>query len=508
MKILSAQDIQKVDRYTIEHEPIASIDLMERAAYKCTEWIVENYTNDKSFHFVCGTGNNGGDGFAIARMLFQKGYKVSVTWVHFSLTFSEDCQVNVELLAHIGLPFQILNEDNQIINFEEDCIVDAIFGIGLNKPSSGIAKRAIQQINASTSAVISIDIPSGLMCEDNANNPLDGIVKAHITLTFQQPKLSFLLPDTGIFVGEFHVLDISLNQSYIETLTTHYYFLTTKDVVKLVPIRSKFSHKGTYGHALLCAGSYGKMGAAVLAGKSALRSGVGLLTLHIPNCGYDIVQSTVPEAMVITDKYSSHLSMAWENFSIFSAVGIGPGLGTNEETVKFVHDVLHSYTRPMVIDADAINILGSHPTLLEKVPKNSIFTPHLKEFKRLLQLTNDDFSSFEILELQRTWSIENQHILILKGAHTSISLPNGELWFNSTGNPGMATGGSGDVLTGILTALLAQDMEVNKAALLGVYAHGLAGDLAMKQHGQIGVIASDIIQCLPMAFEYIKKASV
>jgi ADP-dependent NAD(P)H-hydrate dehydratase / NAD(P)H-hydrate epimerase len=507
MKILCAADIQKLDRYTIENEPIASIDLMERAALACSDWIMANFSSEHIFHIVCGTGNNGGDGFAIARILIQKGYSVNVSWICFSNSVSEDCQITIERLSAIGVRINRIDEFNhQKLQINGSVIIDAIFGTGLNKPVSGLAKQIIEEINASSAKVISIDVPSGLMCEDNTNNHLDGIVKANITLTFQQPKLAFLLPDSGRYVGEFHVLDIGLDKSFIASTITNYHYLTIDKVKNYLPSRSKFSHKGTFGHALLCGGSYGKMGAVVLAGKSALRSGVGLLTLYIPECGYSIMQSTVPEAMVITDKCKTHLSSAWENCAMFSAIGLGPGMGTNKETINFIKDLLHSCNKPMVIDADAINSIGIHPELLKEVPKQSIFTPHLKEFKRLLQL-EDELSSFELIQLQRNWSITNQQIVILKGAHTTISLSNGEVWFNSTGNPGMATGGSGDVLTGILTSLLAQGLDAVQTALLGVYVHGKAGDFAAEEIGDISMIAGDIVANLSRAFGGIKKAS-
>jgi ADP-dependent NAD(P)H-hydrate dehydratase / NAD(P)H-hydrate epimerase len=508
MKLLNAATIRAADQYTIAQEPIASIDLMERAAQRCVEWIAQSYSKENTFSIICGTGNNGGDGMAIARLLINKGYSVNVFWVKYSSSISEDCQINVERLVRLGIAIQLIDDSSlDRLNLNVDLIVDALFGTGLNKPVYGITEKVIEKLNASYVTVISIDIPSGLMCEDNSTNRLDCVVKANFTLTFQQPKLSFLLPDTGRFVGEFIILDIGLDESFLADQETNYTFLALKDVHSILAPRSKFSHKGTYGHALLCAGSYGKMGAAILAGKAALRSGVGLLTMHIPAYGIESLHTSIPEAMVIADMNYKLLSTGWEQLEGYTALGVGPGIGTQPETVSFLKDIIHAYNQPMVIDADALNIIGNNLELLSEIPKNSILTPHLKEFKRLLQL-DGEYSSYEILQLQRAWCQSHQQILLLKGAHTSICFPNGKVWFNSTGNPGMAKGGSGDVLTGILTSLLAQGIPPHKAALLGVYMHGLAGDGTSKFYHENAMVASDIIENISAALNIIKKASL
>lgn len=495
MKILSAAQIRQLDAYTITHEPIASVDLMERAARSLVTWFTGKFDTKKRILIFCGTGNNGGDGLAIARMLLKQGYSVHTFVVRYSDTASNDFAANYERLSPIASVSDI-RQTADIPAIEPDTItIDALFGSGLSRPVADLAAEVIRAINQSESTVIAIDLPSGLLVD--APNPDETIIQADYTVSFQLPKLSFLLPQNMQYVGEWHVTDIGLHPKAIAAAQTNNYYVDEAFIASLVKPRVKFSHKGLYGHALLVCGSYGKMGAAVLAAQACLRSGVGLLTLHVPRCGYTILQVAVPEAMTITDASETHLTHVGD-LEKFDTVGIGPGLGTATETARALEQLLQPYKKPVVIDADGLNVLAQHKALLDLLPEHSILTPHPKEFERLAGKTANDYERLDVL---RRFSAQYRVIVVLKGAHTATALPSGELYFNSTGNPGMATGGTGDVLTGILTSLLAQKQYTpNEAALLGVYLHGLAGNYAARQKGYAGLIASDVTNFLPQAF--------
>ena len=319
----------------------------------------------------------------------------------------------------------------------------------------------------------------------------ENIVKCDLTITFQRPKLSFFLPEYNDFLKSWKVVDIGLNESFIQSQKVNH-FVINQQVKKLLKTRKRFSHKGTYGHALIIAGSFGKMGAAILITKAGLRAGAGLVTNYVPKCGYEIMQISVPEAMCLVDNHQDFLTELPE-IADFSAIAIGPGIGKNPKTIKVVTQLLQKATQPLVLDADALNILSENKKLLDYLPKNSILTPHIKEFDRLV---GKSIHSLERFEKQQQFSKKHQCIVVLKDAHTCVSDINGNLHFNTTGNPGMATGGSGDVLTGIITGLLAQQYTPKEAALLGVYFHGLAGDLATNKKGQNAVLASDIVTYL------------
>lgn len=502
MKILTAQQTREADAYTIKNEPIKSIDLMERASQKCVDWLINKYESSTNFTVFCGVGNNGGDGLAIARMLQENGYAVTLYVVHFSNKHTTDFDVNFDKIKELGMTPILLTEQDHLFKLEANAVViDAIFGSGLTRPIDGFIVDIVQEINKHKSAIISIDIPSGLFSESNKNNITEHIIQAEYTLTFQQPKLTMLFPENYNYVGEFEIFDIGMHSDFLDEVSTSNYYVTVDYIKSILHHRNKFSHKGTYGHTLLIAGSTGKMGAEILAAKACLRTGVGLLTVQIPKRGLNIIQTAVPEAMCIIDEADDSISMLTDIDS-YSCVGIGPGLGISPETENVLKLLIQNSNNPLVMDADALNILAKNPTWLSFLPSESILTPHPKEFERLFGVWHNDE---ERLEKQRKESIKNNVIIVLKGANTSISLPDGTVYFNSTGNPGMATAGSGDVLTGVVTGLLAQGYDPKEAAIFGVYLHGLSGDLAKNKESINSLMASDIIDCISMAYKYIES---
>ncbi len=502
MKILPVEKIREADAYTIANEPIADIDLMERAATQLHHWITKRVDRSHRFYVFAGLGNNGGDGLALSRLLTVDGYDVQVYIVRYSSKNSESFQINYDRFKKLAnKKLYEIQKDAEEIAFpvitDDDVVVDALFGSGLTRPVKGFPGEIIQRINRTPAVKIAIDIPSGLFADQPSRSASGTIVRADYTLSFQFPKLAFLLPENDDFVGSWHVLDIGLHPKFIQDVEVNDYYVQQNDVSIILKPRRKFSHKGTYGHALLIAGSYGKMGAAILSAHAALRSGVGLLHVHVPQSGYRIMQTALPEAMLSIDRYENYFSDVPE-LARFTAVGIGPGLGTMLQSQMALKLLIQQYKLPMVLDADALNILSENKTWLAFLPHYSILTPHPKEFERLAGSWKDDF---ERLEKQRAFAVRNQVVVVLKGAHTSICTPKGDCYFNSTGNPGMATAGSGDVLTGILTALLAQGYASVEAAVLGVYLHGLAGDIAAKKQGQEALISGDIIRNLGKAFK-------
>jgi NAD(P)H-hydrate epimerase len=327
------------------------------------------------------------------------------------------------------------------------------------------------------------------------------MVRADFTVSFQLPKLSFFLPECYPFVGKWSLVNIGLDKNFLRQTNATYFYLTRKDPGKILKQRSTFGHKGNFGHALLVAGSLGKIGAAVLAARSSMRSGLGLLTVHVPRCGYSILQTAVPEAMVSVDDHEHYLT-GLGSLDGYTTLAIGPGLGRAQKTAAALGTILQDFGKPVVIDADGLNILAENRELLQLIPRGSILTPHPGEFERLVGKWSDDF---EKLALLKKLAIDTRSVIILKGAYSSIASPDGNVYFNPTGNPGMATGGSGDVLTGVLVGLVAQGYEPLQACLLGVYLHGLSGDIAALDTGIDSLIASDLVDYLPSAFQSVRK---
>lgn len=500
MKILSSDQTRKVDQYTIENEPIKSIDLMERASKAFVEKFKELVRDGQHrISIFCGVGNNGGDGLAIARLLKKEGHHVHVYTIGKLEKASADFSANFKRLPKSIDTLHIDSEKDFPLVSDHEIIIDGLFGSGLSRPVEGIYAQLIDHLNSSQAEIISIDIASGLFSDQQTIGK--SIIQPNHTISCQVPKLAFFQPSLAQYVGDWHIVDIGLRQEFINGLSSPFCVTTTEEAAGLLPQRPKFSHKGDAGRMLLVAGSKGKMGACVLASKAAFRAGVGLLTVHSPACGQDILQSSIPEAMVLDDpdqKVISKIDFP-ENTNCIS---IGPGIGTDSKTAKGLHQLLTSAKRPMVLDADALNILSENKDWLKLIPKESILTPHPGEFKRLVGQWTDDFQRLELLiEFCKKYQLN----IVLKGAFSAVCSSSGNIFFNPTGNPGMATAGSGDVLTGIIGALVAQGLEPFNALRLGVYLHGLSGDLAKKELGEISLMASDLIEFLPQAILYLNR---
>jgi len=498
MKLFTTKQIAEIDKFTIENEPIADIDLMERAAMQISNWLVYRFSTEQRMLFFVGPGNNGGDALAIARQMADFNFQCEVFLLDLGKELKGSPATNWQRLEKQDKVK--LSKISDISEFPEtepsDVFLDGLFGSGLTRPLKGLPAEIVGKINELPNSVVAIDIPSGLMGEDNTGNNFESIVKADFTLTFQFPKISFLFAEHEEFTGKWEVLPIGLHPEGIEKIPSDVVFVEKDDVEKLLPARSKFSHKGTFGHALLIAGSYGKMGATVLASKGCLRAGTGLLTAHVPRLGYSIIQTSVPEAMVSIDPHDSMFT-EFPDLSPFSAIGIGPGIGLKHNSQRALHKLIEKTEVPMVLDADALNILSEDLEWLKKLPANSILTPHPGEFRRLV---GDSENSWERIEKQRKLAKDYNIIVLLKGAFSSIATPDGKLYFNSSGNPGMATAGSGDTLTGVILGLLARRISPADAVVAAVFLHGLAGDLAAAEKSGTALIASDITDFLGKAF--------
>ncbi|UAY53363.1 NAD(P)H-hydrate dehydratase [Ferruginibacter albus] len=492
MKIFSANQIKEWDNYTIAQEPIASIDLMERAGGKCVEWLLNNYPTSSSFIIFCGSGNNGGDGLVIARKLQESTAKVKV-YILPGEKRSNDFTINLERLTAIHPQFISAKETFPEIS-KKDIVIDALFGTGLNKPLQGLAAELVQHINQSNVTIISIDVPGGLFADASSVN--NTVMCAAHTLTFQISKLAFFMAENGNYTGNVHVLDIGLDNNYYQQTASPYATIDNKQIATIYQPRRKFSHKYNYGHALLYVGSTNMMGAAILCTKACLRSGAGLVTVHCIETTKASINITIPEAITTTDNTPD----VWNKKNV---IAIGPGLEITEQNKQLVQDILLNYSGGLVIDATALTILAEFPELLSKRKRAAILTPHTGEFEKLFGKTNNNFEQLELAVKKA--SALNCYI-VLKGHYSFVVTPTQKVFINTTGNPGMATAGSGDVFTGIITGLLAQNYSEENACILGVYLHGLAGDVAADALSEESMIAGDIIQHLSFAYKKIKTA--
>jgi NAD(P)H-hydrate epimerase len=503
LKILKSAQVKEVDSYTIDNEPVLSVNLMERAANQCSQWIINHFDSSLPVNVFVGPGNNGGDGLAIARQLADNDYHVKVFLVKISDKLSEDANINYERLKNQNrVRINIIEKGEKLPEVPKgQFVIDALFGSGLNRPLEGFPAEVVRHLNQLEVRRLAIDIPSGLFGEDNSSNDYNSIFRADYTLTFQFPGMSFFFPEHEDFVGEWHVLDIGLNKEKIDKIDSPFYLIEREDIRRNLKSRKRFAHKGHFGHVLMICGGYGKMGASVLASRAALRTGSGLVTAHVPKLGYSIMQTAAPEVMMSIDDSDTVFSKIPE-INNFTAVGTGPGLGMSEQTKEALTSLFQNSARPIVIDADALNIISEKPELLKYVPENSILTPHPKEFERLAGPASDHYSR---IQLQMEFAQKHKVILVLKGGNTTIATPEGNCYFNITGDPGMATAGSGDVLTGMITSLLGQGYSPEMASMVGVYLHGLAGSVASQELCMEAVTATDIINNTGNAFKLIRN---
>lgn len=492
MKLFTTTQIRMLDKYTIEHEPVSSVSLMERAANRILTQFKKDIRIGSDILILAGPGNNGGDGLALGRMLLQVGYDVEIMLVNTG-KLSPECKLNKERLIEYfpDSLTEISHSFSSIELSEKAVIVDAVFGSGLSRPLTGIFREVVEWINNSGRKIISIDIPTGLNGEACAKKD-DTIVRADLTYSLQFPKLSFFFAENEEYIGEWKVIDIQLHPHAIDKTETNYFYIEKEDIRPLVQPRSRFSHKGTFGHVLIWAGKKGMAGAAVLASKGALRAGAGLVSVHSVEENRQILQTAVPEAIFLNEiqKLESYHSFAF-----------GPGIGTSNEASEILVQLLESIQSPCILDADALNIISENKRFLSLIPTNSILTPHPKEFERLF---GTSANSPDRLQKARQNAVEYKITLVLKGAFTAICTPNGNVYFNSTGNPGMAIGGMGDVLTGTIAGLLAQGYSPEESAKLGVYLHGSAGDLALKEQSYESLLPSDLLKNIGYAYMSLK----
>ncbi|SDI31924.1 NAD(P)H-hydrate dehydratase [Winogradskyella thalassocola] len=499
MKLFSKEQIYEGDKLTTERQNISSTDLMERAGTQIFNWMHARMQGAQvPIHVFCGIGNNGGDGLVLARHLVTHGYNVVTYIVNCSDKRSKDFLINYDRIKSVTKKWPTMlscKEDFTEIEIGvDDIIVDAIFGIGLNRPPNDWVKVLFQKFKASKAFTLSIDIPSGLYT-DKAVEEENAVVYAGYTLSFQSPKLVFFLPETEKYTVQWEVLDIGIDRDYLIKTETEVELISKHEVLPIYKPRRKFAHKGDFGHVMILGGSYGKIGAVNLASRAALSAGAGLVTAYIPKCGYHSLQTAIPEVMVITDDSETHISNI--NFNIEpTVIGVGVGLGTSAETAKTLEVFLKKNKAPLVIDADGLNILSQKKSLLKLLPAQTVLTPHPKELERLIGKWSNDF---EKLEKVKAFSEKYKVIVLIKGAH-SITVNKNKLYINTTGNPGMATAGSGDVLTGLISGLIAQGYTPLAATIFGVYLHGKSADISIEDYGYQSLIASHIIETIGEAY--------
>lgn len=494
MKILSAEAIQVVDAKTIDRNKIFSHQLMEMAARAFFHHFASKYSRHSSnVALFCGTGNNGGDGIAVARMLHLIGYSVKLIIVEISNNYSVDCSLNIDRAQKAGVDISRVASIDQLPSLDNiTVIVDAIFGTGLSRSLSGVAKDVVENINSLQKTVVSIDIPSGLFMDKVTTIAIN----ATETVTFQIPKLALFLPLNHQFVGLLSIVDIDLDAKAIAEADTDMYYLTDTMMANSLQPLAKYAHKGTQGHALIVGGSLGKIGAITLASKAALKSGCGLVTTFVPQCGVDVIQSSFPEAMVVQDDNQSHLSSISYNIKP-TAIAIGMGMGQHDETKQALHGFLQNTSTRMVIDADALNILSDNSDWLDHLQLNTILTPHPRELLRLIGTWDDDFHKIALTrEFARKYSL----IVVIKGAH-SLIIDSNNLYVNSSGTPALATAGSGDVLSGIIAGLLAQGYKPIIATQLGVYIHGMTANITSDKINPRSFTATDIIDNIGKVYD-------
>ena len=498
MQLFNTSQIHAWDDYTIRYEPVTSIELMERAARACYDWLMNNGYKGKPFSIFCGKGNNGGDGLAIARMLAVTGHQVNVYILEFGHLGTIDFQQNLGLLHGSSAEIFFISSESAIYPVpDEHVIIDALLGSGLNRVLEGLTAALVHHVNNAGHDIISIDVPTGLFTDKNPPNNV--VVRATHTLSFQSHKLAFLMKENQEYIGQLHILDIGLHPQFLAETESVYHLIDEHLVRSIIKPRKRFSHKGDYGSGALIAGSKGMMGAAALCARAFMRSGAGKLTCHVPGIGYDIIQVSAPEAMAVVEGNDHVQTMS--SMEKYDVLAVGPGLGKHEGQEKLFSDIFDRYHQPVVIDADGLNVLARHTPLLKQLPPFSVLTPHVGEFNRLFGSFGTDAERMEAAMQQAK---DLNVLIVLKGPYSFVATPGGKGYFNSTGNAGMATGGSGDVLTGLIAGLICQGYPPEHAAIAGVYLHGYSGDLAAASNSQASLMASDITNYLGQAFRHFE----
>lgn len=503
MKIFTNQQIRGIEEYTVEHEGVTTNDLIERAATAITCEIMSRWRPNKPIWVFAGQGNNGADALSAARMLIEQGYQVEVLLFNVFGKLSEGCANSKRRLLELGnVKFtEITGDFNPPFITPDSLVIDGLFGSGLRETLSGGFRALVDYINNSQATIIAIDVPSGMFAEWNSDNLSRNIVHADLTLAMQFPRLSFFISDNAEYLGEWKVLDIELSAQEIKNTQSQYFLLEKHDAKRILQRRAEFSSKNDYGSALIVAGSYGMLGAAQLSAKGALRSGIGRLTLHVPRCGFTPLQTAVPEAMLQVDHNDGGVTEITLKHD-YDVVAIGPGLGTHDLTIRALETFIHTAKKPLVIDADGLNCISMRPTILNSLPPMTVLTPHANEFDRLFgDHTSQEARIKTAIEKAEYYNI----VILLKGHYTTVVRPDGRLLFSTSGTPALATPGSGDVLTGIITSLVAQGYPSDIAAVTGAYIHGYAGQLAAEKHGEYGVLASDIANLTGTAIKEIMK---
>ncbi|WKV12068.1 NAD(P)H-hydrate dehydratase [Marivirga harenae] len=497
MKILNVKQIREADLYSIENEPIASIDLMERASKKVVDWITDNFSNQNKVVVLAGSGNNGGDGLAIARILSGQNYIVKVV-LAMGDKGSEDFEINLSRLTSID-EVDISSALSSDENVKDIIFIDAIFGSGLSRPIEGKIAEYIHKVNELEGIKIAVDIPSGIFADEPS--PGDTILKADYTLSFQVPKLAFMMAENQKYIGQFEILDIGLSRDFIENCISDYSIYKPTDKNKASIKVGSTAHKGDRGRACIIGGGHAKMGAVILAAQGALHSGIGLLTVQAcPHC-IQIVQIQIPEALILEDE-NEYVLGSFMNYEKYDSLVFGPAVGFANKTATLLKEILKSYNGQLILDADAITILAENREMLEMLPKGTILTPHHGEFKRLV---GDYSNNFEALMQLKSFCMHHKVVVILKGKYSAVCNSNGNISFNSTGNPGMAKGGSGDLLCGILAGLAPRIKKPYEIAKLAVFLHGLAGDISLQEYGENYMTPSTMVLNLKNAFKLIEN---
>lgn len=505
MKLFTTEEIRAIDRYTIEQEGVPSLELIERVAEGVADEISSRWRSNKPTMVFAGPGNNGADALGTARLLFERGFRPEVYLFNIGGDkLSADCAASRDrMLAEVpDIAFHEVKDRFSMPKITTNhLVIDGLFGSGLREELQGGFKSLVQYINDENATVVSIDLPSGMFGDWNPQIVNRNTIHATLTIAIQFPRISFFIPDNAELIGEWKVIDIGLSEKAMATSPANFCLVEMRDVHRRLRHRKEFSSKADFGSGILYAGSYGMMGAAILAARGALRSGVGKITVNAPKCGYQIMQSSVPEALFRHNRGEINIVDIHPERD-FSAIAVGPGIGTNELTVKAVEDFLASINQPVILDADALNCIALKPSILNTIPVLSILTPHAGEFDRLFgPQPSAEARLRKAIEMAKYYNI----LIILKGRYTAIVRPDGKVYFNSSGCPAMATAGSGDVLTGVLLSMLAQGYPAELASLIAVYVHGVAGEMAASEHGEYGVTAGDIANHIGKAIREIMK---